>query len=149
MQPYLGYGRTEDIPLGYIAEIILGREYNQFTTRSYVGSIFSYAKYVDRFGYVRPTVLFGSFIENKQLEQGMLSLQLNYFSFLYRVRRTSFRQFIEATFTTGIDRFDNEFININDENGVRGLSDTFLRGTQRLSLNWETVAFTPVYFAGF
>lgn len=145
----LGYGRTEDIPLGYLAEVILGREENQFTTRSYVGSIVSFGKYLQRVGYLRPTVLFGSFIENRELEQGLLTLQLDYFSFLYRVRRTNFRQFIRASFTRGISRFDNEFININDENGVRGLSDTFLRGTQKAALNLETVAFTPIYFIGF
>lgn len=145
----LGYGRTEDIPIGYLGEITVGRETNEFTNRTYIGSEVSFGNFFDRFGYIRPTLSFGSFIENKQLEQGLLSLELNYFSFLYRIRRTSLRQFINVRYVRGINRFSNEFININDDNGVRGLSNVFLRGTQKIVFNSETVAFTSIFFAGF
>ncbi len=145
----LGYGRTEDIPIGYLAELTVGRDNNEFTNRTYFGADLSYGKFFYRVGYLRPTVSFGSFFENKRLEQGVFNLRLDYFSLLYRLRRTSFRQFITLRYVNGIRRFDDEFININDQNGVRGLSDIFLRGTKKLNLKAETVAFTPFFFAGF
>lgn len=145
----LGYGRTEDIPIGYLAELTFGREINEFTNRTYVGSEVSFGNFFERFGYLRPTLSFGSFIENQNLEQGILGIQLDYFSFLYRVRRTSLRQFLSLSYVRGINRFSNEFININDDNGVRGLSNVFLRGTEKFVINTETVAFTSLFFAGF
>lgn len=145
----LGYGRTEDIPLGYQLEFTLGRETNQYTNRTYFGTLFSFANYFDRIGYIRPTLRFGSFIENRGWEQGVVNIEFSYFSFLYRKNRTNLRQFINVNYTNGINRYDTEFVNINDENGVRGLSETFLRGTDKISLNMETVAFTPFYFGGF
>ena len=145
----LGFGRTEDIPLGYLGEIILGRENNQYTARTYFGTIVSYGQYFDRLGYLRPTFSFGSFFEDKEFEQGVVKMNLSYFSFLYRIRRFNFRQFASLTYTYGIKRFDNEFIDINNRNGIRGLDYTFLRGTKKIALNLETVAFTPLYLAGF
>ncbi|QSE97116.1 hypothetical protein [Fulvivirga lutea] len=145
----LGFGRTEDIPLGYLAELTLGRENNTFTTRTYFGSQLAYGEYFDRVGFIRPSITFGSFIENEELEQGVLKVQVDYFSFLYRIRRTNLRQFFRFKYTYGINRFSTEFIDINDERGVRGLGDVTLRGTKKISFQMETVAFTPIYFAGF
>ncbi len=36
------YGRTEDIPYGYMAELLLGREKNEFKWRSYAGGTIAY-----------------------------------------------------------------------------------------------------------
>lgn len=145
----LGFGRTEDIPLGYLAELTVGRENNTFTNRTYFGSQLAYGEYFDRVGFIRPSITFGSFFENKDFEQGVLKVQIDYFSFLYRIRRTNLRQFISFKYTKGINRFNTEFIDINDERGVRGLADISLRGTEKLTFQAETVAFTPIYFAGF
>lgn len=145
----LGFGRTEDIPLGYLGEITIGRENNQFTARTYFGSRISYGQYFDRLGYIRPAISIGSFFEDKAFEQGVVKLNLSYFSFLYRVRRFNFRQFASINYTYGINRFANEFIDINNANGIRGLDYTFLRGTKKLTINFETVAFTPIYLGGF
>ena len=145
----LGYGRTEDIPIGYLAEVTVGQERNEFYNRNYVGSEFSIAGYWGKNGYFRPSLKSGAFFHDGRTEQGMVSLGIDYFSLLYRLKRTSLRQFFHVEFTRGINRFDNEFININDGNGIRGLSYVFLRGTKKLAVSAETIAFTPIYLIGF
>lgn len=144
-----GFGRTEDIPRGYLIELTAGRDINEFAERTYLGGSMSIGDYYKKLGYVRPSVSFGGFFEQDRLEQAAIKFDLNYFSYLYRIRRVSFRQFFRLSYVNGIRRYTDEFININNENGVRGLNDTFLRGTRRLSFNAETVAFTPKYLLGF
>ncbi|MEP2770684.1 MAG: hypothetical protein ABJH05_00960 [Fulvivirga sp.] len=144
-----GFGRTEDIPEGYLLEFTTGKETNEFYSRSYLGWRLAYGRYFRKLGYLRPQLSLGGFMRDQEVEQGVVNLQIQYFSFLYRLNRLNFRQFFRLSYSLGINRFDNEFININDENGIRGLSYTFLRGTRKLALSSETVAFTPLYFLGF
>ncbi|MTI20332.1 hypothetical protein E1176_04795, partial [Fulvivirga sp. RKSG066] len=144
-----GFGRTEDIPMGYLAEFTTGRDYNEFYRRAYLGWRFSYGQFLKRIGYLRPTVSIGGFLRGTMVEQGVAKLDLQYFSFLYRFNKWHLRQFFSLSVATGVRRFDDEFININDRNGLRGLSYTFLRGTKKLTFSSETVAFTQLYFLGF
>jgi hypothetical protein len=144
-----GYGRTEDIPIGYLIEFTIGRDNNEFVNRTYIGSIVSVGGYANQMGYIRPSLSTGGFIERGRIEQGVIKPEVAYFSNLYRVGRTNFRQFFSLRYVFGIRRFRDEFININNTNGIRGLSDTFLRGTKKLSFKSETIAFTPFYLAGF
>jgi len=144
-----GFGRTEDIPFGYSLEFTTGKEYNEFYDRTYLGWKLSYGRFFHRLGYLRPSISIGGFLRRGRSEQGVVKLQAQYFSYLYRLNRLQFRQFFRLTYTHGINRFDNEFININDNNGIRGLSYSLLRGTRKINFSSETVAFTPLYFLGF
>lgn len=145
----LGYGRTEDIPSGYLLEFTTGKEVNEFYKRTYLGWRLSIGRYFGRLGYIRPSMSLGGFVRKDRVDQGVLSLQGDYFSPLYRIKKLNFRQFFRLRYSRGINRYDNEYININNQNGVRGLSYTFLRGTRKLSFSSETVAFTPFYVIGF
>lgn len=145
----LGFGRTEDVPEGVLYEATVGREINEFNSRNYYGFKVALGRYMGRLGYLRPQVAFGGFQREDRFEQGMVNLSATYFSNLYRLRRTNFRQFFIFDYTLGIRRFDDEFITINDDFGIRGLNNVFLRGTKRLNLKSETVAFTPLYVLGF
>lgn len=145
----LGYGRTEDIPSGYLLEFTTGKEVNEFYNRTYLGWRLSTGRYFGRLGYIRPSLHLGGFVRKSRVDQGVFSLQGDYFSPLYRVKKFNFRQFLRLRYTTGINRYDNEYININNQNGVRGLNYTFLRGTRKLAFSSETVAFTPYYIIGF
>lgn len=144
-----GFGRTEDIPVGYLIEATLGKEVNEFYSRTYLGYRLAYGRYFDRIGYLKSAVSLGGYVRNKRMEQGVFNMQFQYFSHLYRFNRTSYRQFFSLSYSNGIRRFENEFVDINDERGVRGLDYVFLRGTSKLAFSAETVAFTPLYFLGF
>lgn len=144
-----GFGRTEDIPKGYLLEVTAGKETTEFYNRAYLGWKFSIGKYFGRYGYFRPSLAIGGFIRDARVEQGQINPTLDFFSHLYRIKKVNFRQFFRLSYTTGINRFHDEFVNINNESGIRGLRGTFLRGTRKMSFRSETVAFTPFYLLGF
>lgn len=142
------FGRTEDIPLGYTAQLLIGREVNELYARNYWGARLE-AGHFNRMGYFRPIFEIGGFLNNSNWEQAQVHMEVNYFSNLYRMNQYRFRQFFRFGYTRGINRFPNEFVRFDDEDGVRGLDDEFIRGTKKINFSWETVAFTPYYFLGF
>lgn len=144
-----GFGRTEDVPYGGLFSITSGAERREFGERFYLGTKASYGKYYNRFGYLATTLDAGSFIRGKNWEQGVFRLEANYFSRLLMLKTLRIRQFVNIRYTKGIGRFDQEFIEISNSNGIRGIGSSALRGTKSLVLNLETVFFTPLNILGF
>jgi hypothetical protein len=56
-----GFGRTEDIPTGGAASILVGAEINEFADRSYVELGGTFGNYFARIGYVNLSLSAGSF----------------------------------------------------------------------------------------
>ncbi|NJM15285.1 MAG: ShlB/FhaC/HecB family hemolysin secretion/activation protein [Bacteroidales bacterium] len=100
-------------------------------------------------GYYYGSINAGGFIENQEIRQGTVRLNIDYFTQLLRTGQMRFRVFVKSGYTVGYNRFSDEFITIKNTNGVRGLKSDSLIGTEKITLNLETVAFTPVYFYGF
>ncbi len=145
-----GYGRTEDIPIGYYAEATFGLEKREFYNRNYVGFKASKGGFINQLGYLYTSFSYETFLKAGGIkEQGRIDLEQLFFTNLLEIKKWRFRQFITFQYTHGLNRFNDEFITINNQDGVRGLSNPFLRGTQRLKLNLETVAFTPIEGVGF
>ncbi len=143
------FGRTEDIPIGFTAQLLVGYEQNELYGRNYWGGKVESGTFVGRLGYFRPVIEVGGFLRGGSWEQAMIKFETTYFSNLYRYNRFHFRQFFQIGFTKGINRYTNEFIQINNEDGVRGFNDPFVRGTSKANFRFETVAFTPYYLLGF
>lgn len=145
-----GYGRTEDIPIGYYAEATFGIEKREFYDRNYVGFKASRGGFINQLGYLYTSFSYETFLREGGIkEQGRIDLEQLFFTNLLEIDKWRFRQFITFQYTHGLNRFQDEFITINNQDGVRGLSSPFFRGTQRLKLNLETVAFTPIEGVGF
>ncbi len=139
-----GYGRTEDIPYGASIELLGGYEWGEFYNRKYLGMRLSQAHFVGNAGYFASSFVLEGYLNNRQWEQGVLRTDLRFISALLDLNKWKFRQFVTINYTQGIDRFENEFIDIRDRNGIRGLTSNTLRGSQRFLLNLETVSFTPL-----
>ncbi len=144
-----GFGRTEDVPYGSLFSITSGIERNEFGQRMYAGINASKGKYYNNFGYLVTTLNAGSFINGKRWQEGVLRLETSYFSRLMMVKTWRIRQFVNVRFTKGIGRFDTEFIDISNSNGIRGIGNNALRGTKSIVINLETVFFTPINILGF
>lgn len=143
------FGRTEDIPVGSSVELTAGKEFGEFNNRFYSGIRLSRGSYDRDRGYFSGSLEFGGFFRSSRFEQGVLRVGGNYFSNLMHFNRYAVRQFIRAGYTAGIRRFADETVNINKENGIRGLNSDLLRGSRKLVLNMETVLFTPFNPLGF
>ena len=145
-----GYGRTEDVPVGYLAQLVTGIETAEFGGRNYVSlKVARGAYFRKRAGYLYSLLNFGGYFRHGNVEQGVLNLEANYFSPLMTWGRSSFRQFVNFRYTTGINRFDYEYINVSNQNGLLGISTDLLRGTHRLTAGFETVFFSPFNILGF
>lgn len=144
-----GFGRTEDIPEGGLVEITAGVEYGEFHNRYYTGLRLSKGKILPSKGFVYGQVNLGGFLRNGSYEQGILNIRANGFSELYHIKKYSLRQFLKLEYTRGLRRFKEEYITINDDRGIRGLSSIFLRGNNKLMANVETLVFTPLQPVGF
>ncbi len=143
------FGRTEDIPTGTSIQLTSGYQFGEFFNRKYMGIELAEGGFFKGFGYMRGNFKLGGFFRKGHLEQGVLHGQIDYFSQLYTFNLFKLRQFISTHYTRGIRRKSQDFIDINDANGIRGMYNFFLIGTERFVLNTESVVFTPFYLGGF
>ncbi|MGB3586533.1 MAG: hypothetical protein WBA23_08340 [Tunicatimonas sp.] len=148
------YGRTEDIPIGQLVEVIAGPEYGEFYNRYYTGLLYSRGGFIPALGYVSARIKWGGFWRNKWLEDGVFRFQLNTFSYLIHRRRTQYRVFLKADYTRGVRRtqdidFRFGLITLSDEEGIRGLDGWALEGNERLAIGLEGVAYPPIDFYSF
>jgi hypothetical protein len=144
------YGRTEDIPKGSLLNFTFGPEFGEFENRMYTSLSFARGNYINNLGYLYFHIQEGGFIAHSgNFEQALFQLRAKYFSNLFLFGQFKFRQFISVNYTKGIKRFEDERITINDKYGLRGFNEANVIGQQRFVMNWETVAFSPLYVYGF
>lgn len=143
----LGFGKTEDIPIGASVSLLVGKEFREFSDRLYGEVNGSYGRYFDSFGYVNFNWTLGSFFNSGLNEDGLVALNAVYFSDLAKVRKTQIRQFASAMYKQGFNRILDQTISLEgkwkDERNILPL------GNKRLSLSFETVYFLPWKVIGF
>jgi len=143
-----GFGTTEDIPIGCLAQINLGLEKDEFYKRPYFGARFSRGIYYPKIGYLNLHADFGGLYYEKQLEQGVFNFSGQAISNLHYFNRLKLREFLSFNYTRGINRFSDEKIYIN-KNDIWGLSSDELYGIQKLSFHSEVVIFSNLYLYNF
>jgi hypothetical protein len=136
------YGITEDIPKGYLHELVFGYDHNEFGNRWYSHLYLSTGNLFKRQPFYFFTSLgVGTFWKPDGAEQGMADLKINYISPLFQVWRNQSRQFIKLNYTLGINRFEIEDLLLRNSDGIRGFGSRIGKGKQRLTLNVENVFF--------
>jgi hypothetical protein len=138
-----GYGRTEDIPYGGMITLTGGREINEFKNRHYAGIYAATAHSIRPIGYFYSSGGVSTFLNNGKTEQGLLQLSTTWFSNLMYLGSFRVRNFIKAGYTRGFDRNTDESLTYLKENGFEGFRNDSIAGTQRLSVNLESVFFSP------
>ena len=150
-----GFGRTEDVPVGEAISLITGVDNAELGPRMYMGMNFSQGKYIKRIGYVYALAGLGGYNHRQGgIEQGVFTLESNYFSTLVTTRWGNMRHFFNTRYTVGIGRFNNEYITLNSSgNGLNtdgiGIDNDALRGTNRWLVNYENILFSKLNLVGF
>jgi hypothetical protein len=145
-----GFGRTEDVPVGNLFSLTVGQEHTEFGQRGYTGVQYAAGKYMPHnLGYAYILLNGGTYYKNGKTQQGVLSGQLNYISNLIPMRYSFFRQFVTFKYTHGIRRDPVDYLNISNDQGIRGVSSDRLIGTRRFTLGTETVFFSDKSILGF
>lgn len=143
------YGRTEDIPYGYMAELLLGREKNEFKWRSYAGGTIAYGNFYTGVGYLYTGAGISAFYNNGHTEQGLFQGSLRYFTPLARVGRSRMRTFINLNFCRGFNRYTDEYLYFRDDGLIRGFRNDSLGGNTRIAVSVEPVLFVYKPVVGF
>lgn len=143
------YGRTEDIPYGYMIEFLGGRERNEFKYRTYAGMRISLGNVFTGVGYIYGGASFSTFFNHGQTEQGMLSATLRYFTPLVQAGRSKIRTFINVYYTKGFNRYTDEFLFLKNDDFVRGFRNDSISGCTRLAASLEPVMFINRSAIGF
>lgn len=143
------YGRTEDIPYGGLIKITAGKENNEFKQRNYLGLEASLGESSKKLGYFYISAGVAAFLNKVQTEQGIVSLNMKYFSNLVVLGKYKIRNFLYADYTRGFDRYIDDRLHFITENGFSGFRNDSVWGTQRVTLSLESVVFSPVNIYGF
>jgi len=144
-----GYGRTEDIPYGYLLEADAGMENNEFKKRSYIGFEGAYGTLLDGIGYLYCGAGFATFYNKGHTEQGLFQARMKYFTPLIRVGKYKMRNFLDISYIRGFNRYTNEFLWINSSTLIRGFISDSLHADHRLIASIEPVIFSPQTVLGF
>jgi len=143
------FGRTEDIPYGYLLSIVAGREVNEmFNYRPYAGVNFSSGYFIPKVGYLSGAVSYGSFFRNGP-NQGIIDFQLNYFTNLYILDNFRLRTFINGQYTKQINNPWEDRLVIDEPHGIHGFRNDSVLGRHRFNLSVEQNLFTPWNFYEF
>ncbi|MDR2039708.1 MAG: hypothetical protein LBQ60_17445 [Bacteroidales bacterium] len=143
------YGRTEDIPYGYLFSLVGGKEYNELYNRPYFGANASAGFFIPNFGYLSGAATYGTFFRKKTTEQGSLDLSLNYFSNLFVIGKFRQRAFTNIQYSHQLNDPMNDYLSIDGDMGIPGFKNDSVLGRYRLNLSLEYNLFTPWNLYGF
>ncbi len=143
------YGRIEDIPYGGLLRFTMGKEINEFKERTYMGLDVSVGRSSRQLGYFYTTAGISGFITGRDTEQGLLSVNVKYFSNLVYLGNYRIRNFVKIDYTRGFSRYTDENLTFGNDNGFTGFRNDSITGRQRLYVSLESVVFSPVNLYGF
>jgi outer membrane protein assembly factor BamA len=143
------FGQTEDVPFGFLFKFTGGIEQAKYKYRPYFGFSASGGYNAGRLGYFYGQAEFGSFVFDHKLEQGAFHFLLKYFTDIEKINRFQFRHFITAEYLMGINRLPDEYVTLENRDGITGLGSRYLRGDEKKVIKLESDMFTPFQPLGF
>jgi hypothetical protein len=143
-----GVGSVEIIPYGRKVNITGGYQFGEFVNRPYLRLDIAQGRRTRQLGHLYSAASIGGYWYKKAVEQGILQLQLGYFTPLLGMGNQWIRQFIRLNYLAGYNMFTGELISTNINKVSASFRDPFVGGTQRFHLGFETVLLMPMHFAG-
>ncbi len=145
------FGRTEDVPYGFLASLTYGFNHNQWVNRNYLGAHFSYGKaIIPNKGYFYWSSDFQSFLNKTSAEDTRIKLQVKYISSLMNVGIHRWRSFLSGQYLSGFNNTNPQYIYLNEaNNGISALRSKALRGTKKMVLSAESIFFSSKEILGF
>ncbi|MDR1673667.1 MAG: hypothetical protein LBS09_09460 [Bacteroidales bacterium] len=143
------YGRTEDIPYGFLFMLAGGQEYNELYNRPYASASASTGYFVPFLGYFSHAATYGTFFRNGATEQEALDVYTDYISNLMVTGRFKQRIFISTRYSAQLNNRLNDHLNISGDMGIPGFRNDSVYGRHRLNLSLEFDLFSPWDIKGF
>jgi hypothetical protein len=146
---FFGFGRTEDIPLGYTASATAGWETWKGRTRAYAGIEAEKFWVTGGKGILSGALGVSTFYQNGMSEDAVIHARVEYYSRAFRFAGGKLRQFLYADYVCNPNNYFYRPLNINRDLGVWGYRDVSLSGYQRLNVRSETTYYSPLKIFGF
>lgn len=146
---FYGFGRTEDIPLGYNIAAGLGIDEWSDLNRSYTGVTLQKYWITPLKGLLNTEIGVSSFWRSGVSQDAVLHGAVDYYSRLLKLGSGYLRQFASADYLDCPNPFFYKPLDINMEDGIWGFKRTTLNGFQRLNLRSQTVYYSPLKLYGF
>lgn len=146
---FFGFGRTEDIPLGYSMSLSAGMEDWLGIQRAYSGIELQKFWPTKLKGLLNTNIGLSSFWFQGKSEDAVIHASTDYYSRLLHFNKGYLRQFFSFDYLNDPNPQIYKPLNINRENGIWGYKNTMINGYQRLNVRAQTVYYSPLKFYGF
>ena len=147
------FGKTENIPFGYLVQLTGGHESTDFYQRFYTGLELSGGDFFLNLGYFSGRAILGGYFNKSVFEDAVFKVQLRYMTKLYNTTsHYKFRLYFYSFYRLGFNMRNNnvDFTDLNQYLRFNNVKNrTILRGIHSWSVNLAPVLFTPWYFYGF
>lgn len=146
---FFGFGRTEDIPLGYTASATGGWETWKGRTRGYIGIEGEKFWVTKGKGILSGLLGLSTFFQDGKSEDAVIHAKVEYYSRPFRFGGGKLRQFLYVDYVGNPNNYFYRPININRDMGIWGYKDVPFGGYQRLNVRSETIYYSPLKVFGF
>lgn len=143
------FGRTEDVPVGRMLAMIGGIELSPIGNRPYAGVQAGTSSYNSSTGYFSYGLEAGTYFTPSRLEESVMAGQFMYFTNLLPIWSWNTRHYLWARGVFGYNRYPDQVLELDDEEGIRGLYASAIEGRHKLVMNYEFNAFPPWRVLGF
>jgi hypothetical protein len=147
---FFGFGRTEDIPMGYTYAASFA--FDKWDTLKRPYTAIQVQKYwLPGKNLVSTTVGFGGFWRHGQSQDAVLHIATDYYSNLFRFGGQKLREFLHADYLICFNPviYQSMPLNINKDNGIYGYRNTQFNNYQRLNMSAQTNYYSPINIYGF
>jgi len=145
---FFGFGRTEDIPMGYTYAASFGLDSWTGLKRTYTAIQTQKYWFLGK-NLISSTIGFGGFWYNHQSQDSVLHIATDYYSNLFHFNGPKVREFLHADYIICFNPVLYEPVNINRDNGIFGYRNTLFNDYQRLNVSAQTNYYSPISIYGF
>ena len=145
----LGFGRTEDIPVGALIETTFGRSDSDRETGLYTGFKGNRGVNLPSGAHIFAELETGGYWNKGQFTDGAVNLNIKIISKLFQANYSRIRVYGVINYTRGINRVSPQMFNIKPWQFPSIYQHFDQEGHDRLNIKSETVIFTPIYLLGF
>ncbi len=145
---FFGFGRTEDIPMGYTYAASFGLDSWTGLKRTYTAIQTQKYWFLGK-NLISSTIGFGGFWYNHQSQDAVLHISTDYYSNLFHFNGPKVREFLHADYIICFNPVLYEPVNINRDNGIFGYRNTLFNDYQRLNVSAQTNYYSPISIYGF
>lgn len=144
-----GFGRTEDIPIGFSISALYGYEKTEFSSRRYYGGSILGQFYNSKETYFNLSAKFGTYVSDNLYNQSVLDINSQLASKTFHWGKIRLRNFFNARYTAGFNQDATKYLTFSENNGIRGLNNTAIQGNDRLTMSIQSNLYLPFSLIGF